>query len=974
MNILLKKATCLAISLLAYSGIWAESSATISGSVTSAADGEPLIGVTVRQQGTDSGTSTDADGRFSLPLKQSSSQPILLFSYIGYQSRQVSLKPGQTTLDVKLETSDINIDEVVVVGYGTARRATLSSAITTVGSKDFVKGAVQSPMELLKGRVAGLQINTTSGDPNTSNIQVMLRGTSTLTASQSPLVIIDGFPGDLATLSVDDIQSIDVLKDGSAAAIYGTRGSNGVIIVTTRRGADQEGRCSVDYHGYVSLTSQARKIDTFSPDEYRRLDQTTNGFFTPVDHGHSTDWNREVFRTAFSQTHNLSVRAGNTRSNYIGTLEYCSNEGIVRGTKNETVRLRMGFNRSIFNDRITISANLSDAFSTRHWIAYGSLVHAARNINPTESPYLPSGDYARYVDADNPLRQINEFTSTTRTNALEATGRITYSPIAPLTLTLTGGYTNFFHLKGEYGTHKFDTTFDGQAWRNASNSHTANIEAFAQYSQRFGLHDITALAGYSYLDYLTDGFSLYNCDFPTELLQDTQVGAGLGLTDGRASMDGYKNMWRLISFFGRLNYSFAERYILAASIRHEGSTKFGVNHKWGNFWAISGAWRISQEQFMASTRSWLNELKLRVGYGITGNVPSSPYLSQLRYGFGSPMIMDGKYVYPVSPTANANPDLRWEEKKELNIGLDFSLLNHRLWGNIDYYSRRTSGLLYWYQVPVPPNLASETMANVGDIQNHGIELALGGTPLQSRDWNLTLTGTFSYNSNRLKRLSNSMYRRDFLELGSTGAPVQKSTHLVREGGRIGDFYGWRSVGMDSNGSWIIDGGKYGDNDSRQIIGNGIPKINASLNINLSWRNFDLGISLRGAFDYQILNQYRMLWENFARGADHNFPRQILRNPYNQYVATAPAYVSYYVENGDFLKLDNLTLGYTFRFSDKRNPLRSLRLYASALNLCTFTNYRGADPEVGITGLTPGVDYENTYPTTRTFTFGLKLGF
>ena len=516
---------------------------------------------------------------------------------------------------------------------------------------------------------------------------------------------------------------------------------------------------------------------------------------------------------------------------------------------------------------------------------------------------------------------------------------------------------------------------NGQAWRNTSSNTTKTLELFSQFSKRFGKHDVTAVAGYSFFQYDNGRLNTYNYDFPSDWFEYNNIGLGLALKDGNATMSSYRSMSRLVSFFGRVNYSYADKYIAALSLRGDGSSKFGPNHHWGLFWSASAAWRISQEEWMKGA-SWLDELKLKVSYGVTGVEPSDPYLSQQTYIYGSPAYIDGKWIYTISPERVSNPDLKWEEKHELNIGLDFGVLGGRLSGALDLYNRKTKDLLYSYSVPVPPNLASTIYANVGTISNYGIELQLSGVPVKTKDFALTVSGNVSFNENKLISLSNEYYTRDFMEVGSTGSPVQKTTHIVKEGGRIGDFYGWKSTGIKKNGVWICDGGAYGSEAARQVIGNGIPKMFAGLSIAAAYKRFDLSVNLRGAFMYQVLNQYRMLWETFQRGQQYNYPKTILEKPYGgetYLVNTAPSYVSYFVENGDFVKLDNVTLGYNFKFK-QQTIIKSLRVYASGLNLFTFTGYKGIDPEVDFTGLNPGIEYTSRYPVTRTVSLGVKVGF
>ena len=340
---------------------------TVTG-VVSGTDGQPLPGVTVIEQGTTNGVSTAVDGSYSLRLQKSPA--VLVFSYIGYESAERSVPAGQTQLSVTLNNAEIAMDDVVVVGYGTVKRSTLTSSVASVKSDEFVQGAVTSPLQLLQGRVAGLAVNTTSGDPNNSGVQVMLRGVSTLTGSQEPLIVIDGISGgSLSNISVDDIESIDILKDGSAAAIYGTRGTNGVILITTKKGAEAGDKFSIDYHGYASVETISNQIDVFSADEYRNLGKTTNGFFTPTDKGASTDWSDEVFRSAFSHTHHLALKSGNAKSNYYASVDYRSRDGIIRNTGQERTNLKFGFNRSLFNDKMTLSANINDVFTVGHTVS-----------------------------------------------------------------------------------------------------------------------------------------------------------------------------------------------------------------------------------------------------------------------------------------------------------------------------------------------------------------------------------------------------------------------------------------------------------------------------------------------------------------------------------------------------------------------------------------------------------------------------
>lgn len=950
-------------------------SVTVSGKVTDFS-GEPLTGVAVVEKGSSNGVLTDSDGGYELKVQSSTST--VEFSCMGWQTLEFPASDAAALSKVMMKEENLLIDGTVVIGYGTIRRSTLANSVTSVRSEDFVKGAVTSPLQMLQGKVAGLSVSNTSGDPNGGDPQMMLRGVSTLMSSQSPLIVIDGIVGgSLSNVTQDDIVSVDVLKDGAAAAIYGTQGNNGVILITTNRNTGNSN--SIIYHGYLSVDTISNRIKVFSPSEYKNLKELSDGAFTPLDEGYETDWSAQVFRPAVSHYHNLSFNGGKAGSRYYANLSYNSHQGIMKGTDLNKLNMSVGTNQSFFRDRLQVSANLSNVFAKGHNVSEEKAYLGTLTANPTSPVYNEAtGDYTIFAAVPNPARSINEFREDANWNEFAGTGKITYSPIESLTFNVVGGMKLFYHFNGSYATKRFDENqMNGQAWRNTSMRLTTNVQAFAQYSNRFGKHDITAVGGYSYYSYDTQSFSGYNYDFPTDKFEYNNMGLGLALKEGNANLNSGRSMNRLMSFFARANYSYDDRYIASLSIRGDGSSKFGPNHRWGAFWSASGAWRIAQESFMQGARRWLDELKLKASYGVTGVEPSSAYLSQMTYTYANPVYMGGKYIWTISPSAVANPDLKWEEKHEFNLGLDFSMFNSRFSGALDFYIRNTKDLLYSYSVPMPPNLASTIYANVGSISNKGVELSLSGKPVKTRDFVLDLSGNVSYNRNKLISLSNDHYQRDYMEVGATGGPVQQSTHLVKEGGEIGDFYGWKSTGIKANGSWIIDGGAYGTEKSRQIIGNGIPKVNAALSVMMSYKGFDLSFSFRGAFVYQILNQYRMLWETWQRGQQYNYPVSILEKPYGGEhgikATTSPAYVSYYVENGDFVKLDNVTFGYNFKFKEKC-PVKMLRLYLSGLNLYTFTKYKGIDPEVNFQGLSPGIDYTSTYPTTRTVSFGVKLGF
>ena len=929
-------------------------------------DGEPLAGANIQIKGSSQGTVSIVNGTYSLMVPDGNA--VLVFSYLGYMTQEISVG-NNTIIDVQLSENTQLIDEVVVVGYGKLTRSTVTNAIASIKSDEFVEGATQSVYQLIQGKVAGLGINKTSGDPSSDGMQTMLRGTSTLMSSQSPLVVVDGLVG-VTSYAVEDVVSIDVLKDGAAAAIYGTRANNGVIIITTKRGSSS-GKFELSYHGYGAIETISKDIEGLSVSEFRNLEALTGGVIRPVDFGDNTDWNKEVFRTGFSQNHYISLSGGDQATKYYASIRYNDVNGIMKNTGRKSSYFSTGMERSMFRDKLDIGLRLAGTFANYTSVATGNVYMTSKIANPTSPVFNPdTGDYYIFGDIENPARLVNEYISHPRSLTFNFSGKATYKPITGMSITAMGGLNENRGTGATYATRAYNPSNNGQASRSASLSSVRTLELFGDYTKAFGMHTLTGLLGYSYVENNAEAFNMSTYNFPTDVFEYNRMDLGLALRDGLATMGSSKSMNKLISFFGRLNYDYMARYLFAASLRYEGSSKFGKNNRWGTFYSVSGAWRIDREEFMKSVE-FLNDLKIRVGYGVTGIDPTNPYQSVMRYTYGNPTSMDGQWVYTVSPSVNSNPDLRWEEKHELNTGFDFAILDRRISGSVDYYRRSTIGLLYNYNVPVPPNLASTTLANVGELSNKGIEAVLSGVIVRKKDFNFSVTANISHNTNKVEKLSNELYQRDFLELGSTGSPVQKATHLVKEGGLVGDFYGWKSTGMDENGNWIIEGGTYGDNDIRQILGNGIPKMRAGLTTTLTYKGFDLSIMLRGAFKYQILNQFRMMRETFIKGPTYNYPKSILNKVDGHYVNVAEAYISHYIEDGDHVKIDNATLGYTFHFN---GDLRSMRLYISGLNLYTFTGYQGRDPEVDMLGLTPGFDTQSGYPTTRTVSLGIKLTF
>ncbi len=942
---------------------------------------EPVIGATVMVKGENAGGITGMDGEFALEVPSSGS--ILVISYVGCQTVEVPVG-SQTLFEIVLEEQNNYLNDVVVVGYGSMKKGEVTGSITNVKAEDFVKGSIKDPTQLLLGKVAGLQMSNSSGDP-TGGMQINIRGVSAISASSDPLIIIDGIPGgSLHSIAPEEVESIDVLKDGSAAAIYGTRGTNGVIIITTKKA--KSGTPTMEYHGYVSFESIRKKPEVLDAGDYTRLMKDPL-FEDKIAHeGSSVDWIGAITRNVTNHNHNLSLRGGTEKTNYVASFNYKKQDGILLNTGREVFTFKVGLNHYMMDDKLKFQFNVNNS-TIKQNVAWTNAVLQASLMNPTRDIYNEDGSYKEYGTSYkpyNPVALLKEETDEDKWNSLLASGKVIISPVEGLNLSAMGAMQRYDSMRDKWNTFNYFTTTienrNSEVTKWAAQHFDKTLELVADYSRSIGLHDFTVMAGYSYQDFLRQGSSMYTYDFPTDIFGPWNVGVSQAITDGKADMSSYKHGSKLISFFGRMTYNYGDKYLAMASLRREGSSKFGNNHKWGLFPAVSAGWRISKEEFMKEVE-FVNDLKLRAGFGVTGTELSDSYQSLVLLNYSGIGYMDGRWISGVVPATNPNPDLKWETKAEFNVGLDFALLKNRLRGTIDLYQRTTRDLLATYQVPVPPNFTNTMWANVGKITNKGIEIALQGDIIRTKDLTWTLGGNFSYNANKLVSLSNDKYQRDYWYEGWTSSGIQQNTHIVQEGEKIGRFYGWKAVGLTDEGMWLVEGAdgepklaSEAGQEDKQVIGNGLPSTYAGLNTTLQYKNFDLNIMLRGAFGFDILNEYRMHWETMRRISEANLPKSALDKPFggNSYVWDAHMYHSYYIEKGDYVKLDNVTLGYNFHFNHPY--FKKVRLYVSGQNLATITKYSGIDPEVSIKGLSPGVEYKELYPSTRSYTIGIIANF
>ncbi len=966
----------------------------ITGTVTDVT-GDPLIGVSVTVPGTKTGAATDVEGNFSL---LADSKGKLRFSYVGYETIEVPVN-GRKVINVEMKENSEILSEVVVIGYGTMDKKELTSAISHVSEKDFLSVSSLDPSMMIQGKVPGVSItNTGAGDPN-NQASIQIRGVSSRSAGLGPLIVIDGVPGgNLTNINPNDIASFDILKDGAASAIYGTRGSNGVILVTTKKGS-KDGATHTSYSGTFAWDKVKRELDMMSARDYRevRLGWGDRG----VDLGGNDDWLDAVTRTGFTMQHTLTISGGNERSNYRVSADYRDANGIDLRSDREEYGARASVMHTTKGGLFTINLNVAPRIIYRDNADWGVFRNAIE-ANPT-TPIMDPDDPNRYynfqgqVVGSNPveLQKLEKDHADTKLLDWDGTLKLNLLPllakdgVSNHTLTTQIMFADHQYsnnnswFRPSTSTIAINNGYDGEASRSYSKERQYVMEWLTNYSTRIAdRHNIKAMVGYSYQYSQYSGFNAENKDFPNDGLGADNLGSGeLAKEEGEVLMGSYKNDAKLISFFGRVSYDYQGKYLFTASLRHEGSSKFGQNHKWGDFPAVSAGWRISQEEFMKGIE-WINDLKIRADYGVTGNQDFGSYISlNTMTGFGY-YFYNGKYFQVWGPSKNVNPDLKWEKGKNWNVGLDFSLFNNRFYGSLNYFSRRQQDLLGNYKVSVPPYLFDETYVNVGTMKNTGFEFDLNFNAVNTKDFSYSLNVVGTVMSNKFVDFSNSKYvGQDFYNVCDTSDPYPYYTlQRIQKGESLGNFYMWKYAGITTGGDWLVydkDGdiirASQATDADRRIVGNGMPKFTMSTGHNFRYKNFDLALFFRGAFGFDIFNIH-----DFYYGT-RNFTGNVLKKAYGKNFDinpdANPVVSDYFLESGDYFKLDMVTLGYTLptprcRFLDK------VRLYGTVKNVFTITKFSGVDPSTyQVNGLTPGAQGSRTYyPSTRQFIVGLQLDF
>lgn len=963
--------------------------------------GLPLPGVNVLEKGTANGTITDIDGNYSMEVEKGKT---LMFSYIGFTTRQVVVESDR--IDIVLQEDLQALDEVVVIGYGSMQRKDVTSSITTVKAEDLNVGVVTTPAQMLQGKVPGLTIANTS-DPNGS-ASISLRGASSLRSGEAmePYYVVDGIPGvSISLVAPEDIESIDVLRDASATAIYGSKAANGVIIITTKQG-NKDGRTSVNYSGYVAWDKAMNTLDMMDANELLAFAKRGGYDLSPyydVNNPANTNWQNEVLRTGFSHNHNVSISGGNKKTSYSASINFLEREGAIKGTDTDRLTARSFLQTKALNDRLDLSFSLNASIRNSSSGPTGGTGQSVLDAMYYYSPLVPvrNEDGSWYSNLQisqnfNPVAMINEDRYNTKEKLLQGVAKATLHIIDGLDWNMNLSYQNQQYIYSNYNSTQTQlpsvASRHGQADRSTAENIRKQMETYLNWDHTFAdAHKVGVMLGYSWEQAdNNDGFGLKVYNFYDDVLGYHNIGMANNIDINDVISNNLSTL-RMISFYGRVNYSFNSKYLFQATVRRDGSSAFGVNNRWATFPSVSAAWRITEEEFMKG-QDVFDDLKLRVGYGVSGNsLGFDAFYSRQVYGstgwftYVDPNTGASSEYRVLGATRNSNPDLKWESTGMFNIGLDFGFLNNRLTGTIEYYDKRTSDLIYDYPVSTNRYPYGWMTANVGDISNKGIEVTINAIPVQTRDFTWSTSINLSHNKNVVEKLSNETYSVDYIDQANPDVGGYTSTNVQRimEGSPIGQFYLWEWAGYDENGNSVFNdydenGNLVGTTDApddtdRRKAGSAQPKLTYGWNNDFTWKNWTLNLFFQGVAGNKIFNATRCYYNNVGLVANGKNILSEAASEQNANDSRAHAPSDRYLENGSYFRLSTLTLGYNF--GRIGNWVNNIRLYATCNNVFTITKYKGVDPEIYLGGLTPGVDWRNTtYPRTRTFMVGLNINF
>ncbi|RDC65133.1 SusC/RagA family TonB-linked outer membrane protein [Adhaeribacter pallidiroseus] len=983
----------------------------ITGKVTDAAGGA-VPGATVVLKGSASvGATTGADGTFSLSVPEASGT--LVVSFIGYTSQE---KPftGPGTINIALSEDTKALQEVVVVGYGTQKKADVTGAVTQVSAKDFNSGINPNPLQAIQGKVAGLVITQPSGDPNGSPT-IRLRGYTSLAGGSDPLYVVDGIIGvPINSISPNDIETMDVLKDASATAIYGSRAANGVIIITTKRG--KAGTTSVTFNNYVGIEHISNRLDLLDGDQFRAEVTRVKGEASLSDNlkfpkdasgnGYSTDWFKEITRVAYTNNHNLAITGGGENFSYRGSLDYIKREGIIKKTGFDRMTGRVNLDQKALDGRLNVQYSLSYT-QTDQENKSDDILNRAILYLPTLPIRNPDGSYYAIpgsFDLLNPVAMQNNYLNDELKRVLIGGLNVRYEVLNGLVLGVNGALRNENAVNSQAYNGDIPGLYgQGGASRALYQTNNKLLELTASYTKGFGeTSNFNILGGYSYQDNVNDGFGAGNNDFVQGLYDifgynNLSQGRGTLINPSSGYTGSYRNRTTLVSFFGRTTFNLLNRYNITATLRQDGSSKFGANNKRALFPSFAAGWNISNESFLQGTTAVTN-LKLRAGWGQTGNSEGiAPYQSLLLYG-PQGTYYDGKvgdFLPGYGATQNRNPDLKWEVIQQANVGLDFTLFD-RVTGTIDIYDKRTKDMLYNYNVSADgvTYFVNTITANVGEMSNKGIEVSLNTDIIRSGKftWNTRLVG--SAYKNRIESLKNDQFDVGIVRYNDFGGRGLSNVFASQlEAGRpLGEFYIPHFVGFSDKGEVLLEGDPEKNGGSTEPVteygkaklkysGTAQPRFTAAFINTFQYGNFDLNFQLRGVFGNKILNN---TYSNVT------IPGSVLESNQLTDVTGFPANYStnqlsdLFLENASFVRLDNWQIGYNVPIGDSK-IFKNARIYAGGNNLFVITKYKGVDPELEVKGdlrdngrsqqlNSVGLDNRSIYPKTRSYQLGVNVTF
>jgi TonB-linked SusC/RagA family outer membrane protein len=888
-------------------------------------------------------------------------------------------------------------NEVVSTGYGTQKKREITSSISNVNKDAFNKGNIQNPLQLIQGKVAGLSINKPGGDPNGA-FDIRLRGLNTICGNTTPLIIIDGvIDASLNNVDPEDIESFDVLKDASAAAIYGTRGSGGVILVSTKKG--KPGKSVIEYNVSSTAEMVAKNNPALTASEWRAF---SNKIGIGTDYGYNTDWLKEIEQTALSQVHKLSLSGGTEKTSYRASINFRGGNGIMIKTGYNQLNGRINITQKALNDRFTLDLNLSatqreSKYGFADAFEYASIYNPTSPVRSSDPAYTQYGGYFQQIiwDYYNPVSIAQQDKSEGKSRILNLSLKGTYKILKGLDADAFYSVQSSGALGGQYfGLNEYwgGMNTNGLASRQEDNSNNRLFESTVHYNSDITSSvNLSLMGGYSYQNFTNEGFSAQGGGFLTDAFSFNNLSAALDFKNGRGTITSYKNSNKLVAFFGRANLTINERWFMTASVRKEGSSRFGVNNKWGLFPAFGGGVNI------AKYVGFIDNLKLRMDYGISGNLPFESYLSMERlehpvsyslYDYYT-FFYHGTYIPSFYPSSNANPDLKWEKESEFDAGIDFSFFHSKLTGSFDIYSQTASDLLYQYTVSVPPNLSNQVWLNIGKIKSSGLELTLNYNVIRRSNLTYNITLTPSYNSRNILVSMSGNFNGETLTFGTQqiGYLPDSNDELmkVQEGKPIGQIQAYVFKGIDTSGNLILadlnnDG--YIDQRDLKVVGNGLPKFLIGFGNILTYKNWDLNIFFRGVLGHDLVNSYRALYESPNLIYSYNVPKTTVNmiTSANQ-VFVGHRFSSTDIENASFISLDNFSLGYSFRLPES-SQISKIRVYFAGNNLFFITKYKGSDPNPrfgdseysAYTPLIPGIDRMDSWPRTRSVTVGANVVF